>query len=140
MGKATQDFNPADAIRLPPSGGKRPLRKRAVAAAGAVGAGALAALPHVLHHAGPFAGAALLGGASGSVLFGLLGFLATVPMLLRLRRRSGSWRLPATLLGVFATVFVLTTFVVQPALGGGDGSDAGEDSRGKPDHTQHHRK
>jgi hypothetical protein len=139
MGKATQGFNPADAIRLPPSGGRRPLRKRAVAAAGVVGAGALATLPHVLHHAGPFAGAALLGGASGSVLFGLVGFLATVPMLLRLRRRSGSWRLPAALLGLFATVFVVTTLVVQPALGGGDDAPVGEDARGGPDHTQHHR-
>ena len=134
----TDGFNPAHAIRLPPSGGKRPLRKRAVAASGAVGAGALAALPHVMHHAGPFAGAALLGGASGSLLFGLVGLLATVPMLVRLRQRSGGWRLPAALLGLFATIFVVTTLLVQPALGGGKDRPAGEESRETPDHRRHH--
>jgi hypothetical protein len=36
------------------------------------------------------AGAALLAGATGRLLFGALGFLLAVPMLVRLRRRSGS--------------------------------------------------
>jgi hypothetical protein len=35
--------------------------------------------PHVLHHAGPLAGTALLSGAGGTSLFGVLGFVATTP-------------------------------------------------------------
>jgi hypothetical protein len=59
-----------------------------------VGAAVLGAAPHVLHHVGPLAGAALLAGATGKLLFGALGFLLAVPMLRRLRRRTGSWRVP----------------------------------------------
>ena len=55
-----------------------------------MGAVVLDAPPHVLHHVGPLAGAALLVGATGKVLFGALGFLLAVPMLRRLRRRTGS--------------------------------------------------
>ena len=39
----------------------------------AVGAAVLGAAPHVLHHAGPLAGAALLAGVGGKLLFGALG-------------------------------------------------------------------
>lgn len=46
--------------------------------------------PHVLHHIAPIAGAAVLTGTPGSVLFGILGFVLTVPMLLRLKRRFNS--------------------------------------------------
>ena len=61
----------------------------------AVGAAVLGAAPHVLHHAGPLAGAALLAGVSGKLLFGALGFLLAIPMLRRLRRRHDSWAVPA---------------------------------------------
>src|SRR5215217_683503 len=47
----------------------------------AVGAAVLGAAPHVLHHAGPLAGAALLAGVSGRVLFGALGLLLAIPLL-----------------------------------------------------------
>ena len=61
--------------------------------------GAVAAIsgiaPHVLHHVGPLAGAALLAGAGGTVLFGVAGFALSIPMLLRLRRRFGTWAAPA---------------------------------------------
>jgi MFS family permease len=108
-----------------------------VAAAGSLAAGALGAAPHVLHHAGPFAGAALLGGAAGSLLFGALGFALALPLLVRLRRRSGSWRLPVALLGLFAAVFALATLVVQPALSDDD-SPASQRTPGAPGHEQHH--
>jgi hypothetical protein len=56
----------------------------------AVGAVVLGAAPHVLDHAGPLAGAALLAGATGKVLFGAIGLVAAVPMLRRLHRHTGS--------------------------------------------------
>ena len=127
------DFNPAQAIRVPPSGGRRPLRKRLLAGIAAVAAAALGAAPHVLHHAGPLAGAALLGGVAGSLLFGALGFALMVPWLLRLRRRSGGWRLPTATLGLFVAAFLVSTLLVGPALSDDDEAP----SRGQ--HDQHHR-
>jgi len=74
--------------------------------------------PHVLHHAGPLAGAALFAGATGSILFGALGFVAAIPFLLRVHRRRGNWRMPAALLASFAVMFSISTFVIGPALAG----------------------
>ena len=85
-----------------------------------MGAAVLGAAPHVLHHVGSLAGAALLAGATGRLLFGALGFLLAVPMLRRLRRRSGSWRVPGGALPLMAMVFAFSSFVVGPALAGGD--------------------
>jgi hypothetical protein len=42
--------------------------------------------PHVLHHAGLFAGAALLAGAGGKALFGALGLVLSLPFPVRLIR------------------------------------------------------
>ncbi len=92
-------------------------RGRAVLAG--VGAALLGAAPHVLHHAGPLAGAALVAGVTGKVLFGLIGIALTVPMLRRMRRRTGSWRAPVAALGLMAIVFVVSSFVLGPALTGG---------------------
>ena len=84
-------------------------------------AAVLGAAPHVLHHAGPLAGAALLGGIGGSLVFGVLGFLLAVPLLVRLYRRFGSWRVPAAALALFAAVFSVSTFVIGPAIAGNEG-------------------
>lgn len=83
-------------------------------------AGLLGLAPHILHHAGPLAGAALFGGVAGSLLFGGLGLVAAIPLLLRMRRRSGGWRRPLAALVLFAAVFSVSTFVVGPALTGGE--------------------
>lgn len=91
--------------------------------------------PHVLHHVGPLAGAAIVSGVAGTALFGALGFAATIPLLLRLRRRFGSWRVPTAALAVFALVFTLST-VVAPRF-----TDAGApagDSSVVDDHEDHH--
>lgn len=97
-------------------------RRRAWAAVtGAVGVVSGIA-PHVLHHVGPIAGAALLTGTGGSILFGLVGFAVSVPFLLRLRRRFGSWRAPAIALAVFVAMFTLSTFVIGPAIRGDSSS------------------
>lgn len=81
--------------------------KRAQVLASAALAVVMGLAPHVLHHAGPLAGAALFAGAIGSILFGAIGFVAAVPFLLRVHRRSGNWRLPAILLAAFIAMFSL---------------------------------
>ena len=122
----------------------RGVATRVRVAASAVVAAVLGLLPHVLHHVGPLAGAALLGGVGGSLLFGALGLALSVPFLLRVRRRSGNWRVPAALLVAFALVFSVSTFVVGPAI---SGSDDGPAPVGAPaatpqpggSHEEHHR-
>lgn len=99
----------------------------------AVWATVTGAAPHVLHHVGPLAGTALAAGAGGQALFGAAGFLATIPMLRRLRRRTGSWRAPALALTAFAVVFTFSTLVVGPALT----SDAAEGGT-VSDEVDHH--
>jgi hypothetical protein len=61
--------------------------------------------PHVLHHIGLLAGTALVAGAAGTTFFGLLGLVAAIPLLLRLKRRFGSWWAPAIGLAVFVAMF-----------------------------------
>jgi len=96
-------------------------------------------VPHVLHHVTLLAGTALVAGSGGTALFGALGFLASVPLLLRLRRRFGTWRAPAIGLLIFAAMFSLSTFVVGPAISGAGGV-GGAESGPVPsvDHTVHH--
>jgi hypothetical protein len=119
---------------------------RVGAAVSGVGAAVLGTAPHVLHHVGPLAGAALLAGATGKLLFGALGFLLAIPMLRRLRRRTGSWHVPGGALALMAVVFAFSSFVVGPALTGGDESAApaknvpGAPAGVSPDgHEAHHR-
>lgn len=72
--------------------------------------------PHVLHHVGLFAGAFLVTGAAGNLLFGALGLLLSVPLLRRLYRRFGTWKAPAIAVGVFAIMFSISAFVIGPAI------------------------
>lgn len=114
---------------------RRTLRRAWTALVAAWGA-AIGLAPHVLHHVGPLAGAALLAGTTGTLLFGAVGFVAAVPFLIRLHRRFGTWRAPAIALAVFAVMFSLSSFVIGPAISGGD-----EPSRPgveQDDHEQHH--
>jgi len=100
-----------------------PFRRLRVAAGG-VGAAVLGAAPHVLHHAGLLAGAAIFAGFGGKLIFFAIGLVAAIPLLVKMRRRSGSWRRPAAALALFGTLFALTSFVVAPAIlsaGSGDG-------------------
>jgi hypothetical protein len=92
------------------------------------------ALPHVLHHVGPLAGAAVLAGATGRVLFAAIGFVAAIPFLRRLHRRFGTWKAPAVALAVFAAMFSLSSFVIGPAVAGAD-TPPGIEQR---DHDEHH--
>lgn len=98
------------------------------------------ALPHVLHHVGPLAGAALLAGAAGKLLFGALGFVAAVPFLLRLHRRFRTWVAPAAALALFAAMFSLSSFVIGPLIAGDGGGATNQPANEQPaDHAAHHR-
>ncbi len=104
----------------------------------AVWGGLIGLLPHVLHHVGPLAGAAALAGAAGTALFAAIGFVATIPFLLRLRRRFATWRAPAIALAVFAATFSLSSFVIGPAISGGDESGGPSIEQQGGGHEGHH--
>lgn len=91
------------------------------AAAGAIGV-VTGLAPHVLHHIGLLAGTAIIAGTGGTVIFGILGLAASVPLLLRLRRRFDSWWAPAIGLAVFAVMFAISAFVIGPAISGSGGT------------------
>ena len=80
-------------------------------------------VPHVLHHIGLLAGTALVAGSGGTALFGALGLVASVPMLIRLYWRFRNWAAPALGLLVFAAMFALSTFVIGPAISGTGGDE-----------------
>src|SRR6266498_6087920 len=107
----------------------------AVAAIGTV----VGLAPHVLHHIGLLAGTALIAGGGGTALFAILGLVASVPFLLRLRRRFGTWWAPAIGLAVFAVMFAVSALLVGPAINGGaDGPPGGGQPSPSIDHSGHH--
>jgi hypothetical protein len=111
----------------------------AVVAAVAVVAGIA---PHVLHHVGLLAGTALVAGSGGTALFGVIGLVASIPMLVRLKRRFGSWWAPAIGLAVFTGVFLLSTLLIGPAVSGSGQSPAPTNvtpTVQATDHASHHR-
>jgi hypothetical protein len=112
--------------------------RRAWAAAVAAWGAAIGLAPHVFHHVGPLAGAALLAGVGGTVLFAAIGFVAAVPFLLRLYRRFGTWRAPAIALAVFAAMFSLSSFVVGPAIAGDDDQPSPPGIEQPNGHEEHH--
>ncbi len=116
---------------------RRSLHARAWSVVLAVWGGFIGLLPHVLHHVGPLAGAALLAGAGGTVLFAAIGFVASIPFLLRVHRRFKTWRAPAIALAIFAAMFSLSSFVIGPAISGGDDSSP-PGSEQPAGHDEHH--
>jgi hypothetical protein len=114
------------------------------AATGAIGT-VVGLAPHVLHHVGILAGTALIAGTGGTLLFGALGLLASIPLLLRLRHRFNNMWAPLIGLAVFAAMFSLSAFVIGPAISGA--SDAPPTTPRSPgnerpsisvDHNGHH--
>lgn len=98
--------------------------------------------PHVLHHVGPLAGAALLAGAGGKLLFGALGLVLSIPFLLRLYRRFDTLAVPALATAAFVAIFAVSTLVVSPLITG-SGDNAGKTPPGielPTDHASHHQK
>lgn len=123
---------PTDAA---PMGERRGWLARIGAAFSAVVGVVAGVAPHVLHHAGPIAGAALFAGAGGTLLFGVIGLVFTIPMLLRLRRRFGTWAAPGVALALFAVAFTISTLWIGPAIRGGNGDGTGAQP---VDHSSHH--
>ena len=106
----------------------------------AVVGGVMGLLPHLLHHVGLLGGAVLVTGATGNVLFAVLGLVFSLPLLRRLYRRFGSWKAPALALTIFALMFSLSAFVIGPAISN-DKPDPGPTpvrTPGPDDHDGHH--
>lgn len=103
---------------------------------GAFFGAALGLVPHVLHHVGLIAGAALVTGASGNALFFVIGLVFSIPLLRRLYRRFHTWRAPAIAVAAFAAAFALSAFVIGPAISGGSTSDNGPQP--SQNHSAHH--
>ena len=91
--------------------------------------------PHVLHHVGPLAGAAFLAGTGGRWLFAVIALVISIPFLVRIYRRFGTWIAPAIALVVMAVMFSLSTFVIGPAISGEDTPSRGSAERA--DHEKH---
>lgn len=138
MGAAVTDR----AASLQPTGTSwlRSVSRRLWLGLSAVWAAIMGLLPHILHHAGPLAGAALVAGVAGSLLFGVLGLIVAIPFLRRLHRRFGTWRAPAIAVALFVAVFSFSTFVVGPRINGeGNVTPTGPGSPSMPaSHAAHH--
>ncbi len=80
--------------------------------------------PHVLHHIGPLAGAALFAGFGGKAIVFAAGLLLSVPMLRRLYRRFGTPVAPALAVAVFAGLFIFSGLVAAPWLTGSEKAPA----------------
>jgi hypothetical protein len=125
-------LTPEEVSSLPPRSGLKAVWDGVLAGLGAL----LGLLPHVLHHVGFLAGTALVAGSGGTALFGALGYLASIPLLLRIRRRFGTWRAPAIGLLAFTAMFALSALVVGPTISGSaDGPAPAERS---VEHGEHH--
>jgi len=96
-------------------------KRRTVWTVLSAGVGGIVGLaPHVLHHIGPLVGTALVAGAGGTALFGVIGLVASIPMLIKLRRRFSNWWAPGIALGVFTAMFLISSFVIGPLISGRD--------------------
>ena len=108
--------------------------------AGAVVGAVLGLAPHVLHHVGLFAGSAFVAGAGGNALLYVAGLVLSVPMLVRLYRRFGTWVAPAIATVVFTAMFLFSALVVGPAItpGGGPSDQPTPTPTPTDQHTEHH--
>lgn len=120
MGQHLHDDNctehgaPATTVVVGPRSRWKAIRDGVSATVGVV----LGIVPHVMHHIGLLAGAALITGASGNILLYVVGLLFSVPMLRRLYRRFSSWWAPVIAVAVFTSLFSLSAFVIGPAISG----------------------
>lgn len=127
--------DPVSAPQLDVARGK-PRRTVWTVITGTVG-GVVGLAPHLLHHAGPLVGTALVAGAGGTALFGLLGLVASVPMLVKLKRRFASWWAPVIALALFGGMFALSSFVIGPQISASF-EPAAPEVTDSVDHDVHH--
>lgn len=118
--------------------GIRRVTARLWSAALALWAAVTGIAPHVLHHVGPLAGAAFLAGTSGRLLFGAIALVVSIPFLLRMHRRFRNWLAPALALAAMAVTFTLSTFVIGPAITGGEGGSNQPGIEQPGGHLGHH--
>lgn len=106
----------------------------------AVVGGIMGLLPHLLHHVGLLGGAVLVTGATGNVVFAVLGLLLSLPLLRRLYRRFETWKAPALALAVFTLMFSLSAFVIGPAINNDNPTPDRPPAQtpGPDDHEGHH--
>ena len=108
-------------------------------ATGVAGWGVLTGIaPHVLHHVGPLAGAALLAGFGGKALFLALGLLLSIPLLRRLHRRFRTWIAPALAVTFFALVYGVSSLAIAPLVTGGAAKPAPPGVEQPAGHASHH--
>lgn len=101
--------------------------------------GVMGLVPHLLHHVGLLGGAVLVTGATGNVLFAVLGLIFSLPLLRRLYRRFGTWKAPTVALAVFAVMFSISAFLIGPALGNDSpGPERTPAQTPAGDHDAHH--
>jgi len=127
--------DPVSAAQLDVARGK-PRRTVWTVITGTVG-GVVGLAPHLLHHAGPLVGTALVAGAGGTALFGFLGLVASVPMLVKLKRRFASWWAPVIALALFGGMFALSSFVIGPQISASF-EPAAPEVTDSVDHDVHH--
>jgi len=129
-------------VLLEPSPRRRTIAARTWAALAAAWGVVLGLLPHVLHHVGPLAGAALLAGAGGTALFAAIGFVASIPFLVRLHRRFHTWVAPTIATALFAAMFAFSSLVIAPMVTGGtsDSSPPAGVQQTGGSHAGHHAK
>ena len=119
---------------------QRTLVARAWSALLAAWGALIGVLPHVLHHVGPLAGAALLAGTGGRLLFAGIALAVSIPFLVRIYRRFRTWLAPAIALAVMAAMFSLSSFVIGPAITGGqDGAKPKPGTQQPAGHAGHHK-
>lgn len=110
--------------------------------------GALLGLaPHVMHHVGLLAGAALLTGVLGNTVLYVVGLVLSIPLLRRLHRRFSTWKAPLIGGAVFTALFALSALVIGPALNPAEtpvtpstasAAPASVPADGSDEHTGHH--
>jgi hypothetical protein len=101
----------------------------------------LGLVPHVMHHVGILAGAALVAGGWGNSLLYVAGLLLSIPLLNRLRKRFGTWKAPAVGAAVFTAMFLVSALVIGPAIsrsGVPGASPASVAPSVAADHASHH--
>lgn len=125
-----------DVLGSSPGERSTPPRRSRVRHVASAGWGTLSGVaPHVLHHVGPLAGAAVLAGFGGRLIFFLLGLLLAVPMLRRLHRRFG-WMAATLAVGLFAVSFAVSSALASKVI---DGPETGGGPVGQvSDHDHGH--
>ncbi|MCG6567664.1 hypothetical protein [Tessaracoccus sp. ZS01] len=112
----------------PAGGGARSLLGTIWAGARATVGALMGLAPHVLHHVGFLAGAAILTGFLGNAVLYVAGLLLSIPLLRRIHRRFATWKAPAIGVVIFSTLFLFSTLVLGPLFnpdpGSGDEPDA----------------